>query len=171
MEKPFNYEGIYSQAYYLMQHGFQYYFNKEEQAELERHNKQFEMIDREENAIQMYVRKPTVNEPGEWIRPGQLAILLSQRSGHQKFDAKNIGIVLTRLGFPTSKRDGNRGYKVIIMDYDEEKRRRKELAMQPESDEPTAPTDPDDQKPIDIDDAPPSIQDGFSRLLGEKDED
>jgi hypothetical protein len=168
MEKPFNYEGIYSQAYYLMQHGFQYYFNKEEQAELERHNKQFEVIDREENAIQMYVRKPTVNEPGEWIRPGQLAILLSQRSGHQKFDAQNVGNVLTRLGYPSTYRGGVKGYRVIIMDYDEEKRRRKELAMQPESAEPI---EPDEPKPVDSEDAPPSIQEGFSKLLGEKDND
>jgi hypothetical protein len=167
MEKPFNYEGIYSQAYYLMQHGFRYYIDKVEQAELERHNKQFEVIDREENAIEMYVRKPTVNEPGEWIRPGQLAILLSQRSGHQKFDAKNIGIVLTRLGFTSTYRSGAKGYKVVIMDYDEEKRHRKDLAMQPETMEPTSPAEPEVTDP---NDTPPDIQDAFSRLLGEKDD-
>jgi predicted P-loop ATPase len=164
IDHPFNYEGIYSQAYYLMQNGFQYYFDREEQAELERHNKQFELEDREENAIEMVLRTPKGDEMGEWMRPGQIAILLSQRCGHMRFDENKIGIVLTRLGFPSTYHRGRKGYRVVVIDYDEEKRIRKERAVQSVSLEAKEP------QPMDISQAPPSIQEGYSRLLGEKDD-
>jgi hypothetical protein len=98
IDYPFNYEGIYAQAYYLMQSGFQYYFSKEEQAELERHNKQFELESLLENAVESVFRKPTGDEVGEWFRPGQIAILLQQRY-HIRFDENKIGMVMTTLGF------------------------------------------------------------------------
>jgi predicted P-loop ATPase len=163
IDYPFNYEGIYAQAYYLMQSGFQYYFSKEEQAELERHNKQFELESLLENAVESVFRKPTGDEVGEWFRPGQIAILLQQRY-HIRFDENKIGMVMTTLGFQATYHRGKKGYRVMVMDYDEERRIRKEKAVQSVS------LEPEETQTMDISQAPPSIQEGYSRLLGEKDE-
>jgi hypothetical protein len=63
IEFPFNYAGIYSQAFYLLNHGFQYYFTPEEQMELELHNHQFEIVDTLEEAVEMWIRKPQNSDP------------------------------------------------------------------------------------------------------------
>jgi hypothetical protein len=163
IDKPFNYEGIYSQAYYLMTHGFQYFFNPEEQAELEAHNRQFELANYEEAAIQTNLRKP-----GEgfgklyWMQAAQIAETLSARSGgRMRYDANIIGKILTKLGFPKTRRRGYSGYKFVLLEFDEV-RRQQELDAQD-----TPPAD----EPKDIHEAPPTVQDMYSRLLGEKNED
>jgi hypothetical protein len=169
LDHPFNYEGIYSQAYYLMQNGFQYYFSKEEQAELERHNKQFELESPEENGLDLTVRKPRNNEVGEWWRPGQIAIIMQQRL-HMHFDANKVGVILTSMGFKSTYHRGKKGYQVVLLDYDESKRIAKERSVQSVSLEADS-LEPEEPQPMDISQAPLSIQEGYSRLLGEKDED
>jgi hypothetical protein len=163
IDKPFNYEGIYSQAYYLMTHGFQYFFSPEEQAELEAHNRQFELVNYEEAAIQTNLRKP-----GEgfgklyWMQAAQIAETLSSRSGSRmKYDANVIGKILTKLGFPKTRKRGYTGYKIVLLDFDEV-RRQQELDAQD-----TLP----ENEVKDIHEAPPTVQDMYSRLLGERDDD
>jgi hypothetical protein len=162
IDKPFNYEGIYSQAYYLMTHGFQYFFSPEEQAELEAHNHQFELVNYEEAAIQAHIRKP-----GEgfgklyWMQAAQIAETLSSRSGSRmKYDANVIGKILKKLEFPRTYRHGYPGYKIVLLDFDEV-RRQQELDAQ---------DTPPENEVKDIHEAPPTVQDMYSRLLGEKDE-
>jgi hypothetical protein len=166
IDYPFNYEGIYAQAYYLMNHGFQYYFDGEEQAELERHNLQFETVNMEEEAVALWLRAPQSWETPRWMRPGQVAELLSSRSHcHARYNPNKIGRVMHRLGFQTKVRNGNVGYNVMVRDYDEAVRFQKELAMAKAKAEA-------EEKPqesvCDISEAPQSVQDSYSRLLGEK---
>ena len=53
-EYPFNYEGIYSQAYALYREGFQFWFSREEVLRLSAHNRQFETPRLEEELVQLY---------------------------------------------------------------------------------------------------------------------
>jgi hypothetical protein len=134
IDHPFNHEGIYAQAYYLMTHGFQYYFDSEEQAELERHNRQFETVNHIEEAIDLYVRKPVPGEICLWMRPSQIAEELTSRSsGHMRFDANKVGLTMRKMGFVRTYRHGNAGYKVVVRTYEEAQRYQKELALQEES--------------------------------------
>jgi hypothetical protein len=132
LDHPFHYEGIYSQAYALMQSGFQYYFSKEEQAELECHNRQFETANREEAAIQTHLGKPHEG-PGDlvWMPVSQIAEHLSARSGnHARYDDNRIGQIMDRLGYPKGfQHDGSVGYCFILRDYDEVRRQQKQKAL------------------------------------------
>jgi hypothetical protein len=178
IEFPFNYAGIYSQAFYLLNHGFQYYFSPEEQAELEQHNHQFEVEDTLEQAVEMWIRMPKNSDLGSmcWMRPSQIADWLSGRSkAHTRYDANKLGRLLSRLGFTRRKHDGRVGYYVKLMDYDEAERRLKQIPLIPESqeDQPKEPEHEDGVKVVDtpIEEMPESVQTLYSRLLGEKDED
>ena len=57
-ERTTDYDGIYAQAYALWKQGFRYWFDDEENAELERHNRQFEEPNIEEELILTYLRQP-----------------------------------------------------------------------------------------------------------------
>jgi predicted P-loop ATPase len=164
---PFNYEGIYSQAYSLLKDGFQYFFNSEEQAELEAHNKQFETVDREEEMISLWIRKPEEWETALWMRPAQIADILSSRSNsHAKFNENKIGIIMSEMEFEKTKRKGKTGYKLMVRDYDEVVRYQKELAMMPEES-----AEPFVQPEVkDISQAPASVQEQYERLLGERED-
>jgi hypothetical protein len=161
LEKPFNYQGIYSQAVYLMNSGFQYFFDPQEQAELERHNLQFETANLEEDAAGLWLRKPETWETPLWMRPSEIANLLSQRSGcHTRYDVNKIGSVMKRLGFDFSIHRGRIGYKVMVRDYQEIVSYQKQLALN-KTEEPA---------PVrDAREAPAQVQEMFSRLLGERD--
>jgi predicted P-loop ATPase len=163
IDHPFPYEGIYSQAYYLMNNGFQYYFSPAEQAELEEHNHQFEVANYEEAAI-----FSNLCRPGEgigklrWLTATQVAELLSARSGsHHTYDANKVGKILTRLEYPKTIHKGHAGYKVVVRDYDEVERVQQMQAQEVEEPQ---------EAPKDIQEAPPTVQDMYRRLLGEKDE-
>jgi predicted P-loop ATPase len=163
IDNPFPYEGIYSQAFYLMNSGFQYFFDPAEQAELEAHNRQFEVANYEEAAI-----FSNLCRPGEgigklrWLTATQVAELLSSRSGSKHaYDANKVGKILTRLKYPKTSHSGHMGYNVVVRDYNEVERVQ-QMQAQEQTEEP---------QPKDIHEAPPTVQDMYSRLLGEKDED
>jgi predicted P-loop ATPase len=156
IENPFNYEGIYSQAYSLLKNGFQYYFSPEEQARLEMHNKQFETVNMEEEMLSLWVRKPEPGETPLWMRTGQLADEIAARShGHLRFNANKIGPILTARDFVKTKINGYYGYKVILRNYDEVLRHLKEMAINREES---------------ISQVSPSVQEQYERLLGERDD-
>jgi hypothetical protein len=178
IEFPFNYAGIYSQAFYLLNHGFQYYFTPEEQMELELHNHQFEIVDTLEEAVEMWIRKPQNSDLGSmcWMRSSQIADWLSGRSkAHTRYDANKVGRLLNRLGYTRRIHQGKVGYYVKLMDFDEAERRLKQIPLIPESqeDQSKEAENEEDLKVVDtpIEDMPENVQTLYSRLLGEKDED
>jgi hypothetical protein len=130
IDSPFNYEGIYAQAYSLMKSGFQYYFTPEEQAELEQHNRQFQMVDMEEEMLSLWVRKPEPWETPIWLRNAQICEALTARSNcHFRFNPNKIGRILAAQGFVRTKVQGYYGFKIILRDYEEVLRYQKELAL------------------------------------------
>ena len=67
MSSPFNYEGIYSQAYALYRQGFRYWFDRNEILRLSQHNQQFETARSEHELIDEYFRQPVGIEGGEYL--------------------------------------------------------------------------------------------------------
>ena len=66
-EVPFDYEGIYAQAYALYKQGFQFWFSKADIERLTLHNRQFETPRLEAELVDVYFRRPQGQEPGEYM--------------------------------------------------------------------------------------------------------
>ncbi len=112
LTSPFDYEGIYSQAYALYKQGFRYWFDKNEILRLAQHNQQFETARSENELIDEYFRKPVTNEEGEYLS----AAVIQQITGAvnmKGISATKLGRALTSMGFEHQMSRGIRRYKVV----------------------------------------------------------
>ena len=110
-DHPFHYEGIYSQALALYKSGFQYWFTKEEIQELNRHNKQFETPRLEHELVDLYFRKPTDSELGEFMSVARALQMISNGIS-QKLSAVNVGRAFSDLGFKRVRTNSSRGFSI-----------------------------------------------------------
>ena len=111
-ENPFNYDGIYSQAYALYRQGFQYWFSREEVLRLSEHNRQFETPRLEKELVMQYFRKPADNETGEFISVA-LALQIVGANITQKLNTVVLGRAFVELGFRKKTYQNVRGYVVV----------------------------------------------------------
>ena len=119
-EHPFDYEGIYAQALALYKSGFQYWFTKEEIQELNRHNKQFETPRLEHELVDLYFRKPTDTELGEFMSVARALQIISNGIS-QKLSAVNVGRAFNDLGFKRVRTNSCRGFIVVCRTGEEMK--------------------------------------------------
>ena len=117
-EHPFNYEGIYAQALALYKSGFLYWFTKDEIQELNRHNKQFETPRLEHELVDLYFRKPTVSELGEFMSVARALQIISNGIS-QKLSAVNVGRAFCDLGFKRVRTCCSRGFIVVCRTAEE----------------------------------------------------
>ena len=117
-DHPFDYEGIYAQAYALYRNGFRYWFDDEENAELERHNRQFEEPCIEEELIRTYLRKPYGEERGEFLTATRIIELVGG-SVRVTLSPKRIAIAMQRLGYEQRRVLNTRGWNVVILTGDQ----------------------------------------------------
>ena len=127
-DHPFHYEGIYSQALALYQSGFQYWFTKEEIQELNRHNRQFETPRLEHELVDLYFRKPTDNELGEFMSVARALQMISNGIS-QKLSAVNVGRAFSDLGFKRVRTNSSRGFIVVCRTPEEIKAYQHRLLM------------------------------------------
>ena len=132
-EHPFHYEGIYAQALSLYTSGFQYWFTKEEIQELNRHNKQFETPHLEHELVDLYFRKPTDSELGEFISVARALQMISNGIS-QKLSAVNVGRAFSDLGFKRVRTNSSRGFIVVCRTPEEIKAYQHRLLMDAEPD-------------------------------------
>ena len=132
-DHPFHYEGIYSQALALFKSGFQYWFTKEEIQELSRHNKQFETPRLEHELVDLYFRKPTDSELGEFMSVARALQLISNGIS-QKLSAVNVGRAFSDLGFKRVRTNSSRGFIVVCRTAEEIKAYQHRLLMDAEPD-------------------------------------
>ena len=132
-EHPFAYEGIYAQALALYESGFQYWFTKEEIQELNRHNKQFETPRLEHELVDLYFRKPTDSELGEFISVARALQIISNGIS-QKLSAVNVGRAFSDLGFKRVRTNSCRGFIVVCRTAEEMKAYQHRLLMDAEPD-------------------------------------
>ena len=131
-DNPFDYEGIYSQAYALYRQGFQYWFSQEEIQRLAVHNRLFETPRLENELVQLYFRKPTGTEPGMFMSVARAMQLVSANIS-QKLSAVYLGRALGEQGFRRVKYNGVRGYIVVCRSGDEIHAAQQSMAIQSET--------------------------------------
>ena len=132
-DHPFHYEGIYSQALALYKSGFQYWFTKEEIQELNRHNKQFETPRLEHELVDLYFRKPTDSELGEFMSVARALQIISNGIS-QKLSAVNVGRAFSDLRFKRVRTNSSRGFIVVCRTAEEIKAYQHRLLMDAEPD-------------------------------------
>ena len=112
MTSPFNYEGIYSQAYALYRQGFRYWFDRNEILRLSQHNQQFETARSEHELIDEYFRQPVGIEGGEYL-PASVILQLVGGTNMKDINATKLGRALTAMGFESKMARGIRRYRVV----------------------------------------------------------
>ena len=123
-EMPFDYQGIYSQAYALYQEGFQYWFSREEIQQLSQHNATFETPRTAHELICRYLRKPREGEPGEFLCATDILQLVGSNPV-LKLTTNKIGRAMTDLGFERMRTGTERGYNVVQYSAEEIKARQR----------------------------------------------
>ena len=109
---PFDYDGIYAQAYALYQQGFQYWFSSEEIQQLTQHNRQFETSQSANELIDEHFRKPVGIEGGDFL-PASVILQLVGGVNMRELSAASLGRALTAMGFESKLIHGVRRYRVV----------------------------------------------------------
>ena len=117
-DHPFQYDGIYAQAYRLYREGFPFWFSQADIQRLTRHNRQFETPRLEAELVDIYFRKPLEHEQGEYM-PVARALQIIGGSTTQKLSAVNIGRAFMDQGYKQLRRAYSRGYVVVQRDAQE----------------------------------------------------
>ena len=112
LSAPFDYDGIYSQAYTLYQQGFRYWFDKSEIERLQRHNEEFESPCTERELVFWNFRKPNEDEQGEFMPVG-LAMQIVSGQISAKISKEQMGHAFIDLGFERKTYHNVRGYVVV----------------------------------------------------------
>ena len=125
---PFDYDGIYAQAYTLYLQGFQYWFDKPEIERLQRHNEAYETVNLERELVDTYFRKPVGDEACEFM-PVSRALQIIGGNISQRLSDRRIGHAFTALGFTFRRTNSTRGYIVVQRSPLEIKEHQKQLAV------------------------------------------
>ena len=126
-DHPFNYAGIYAQAYALYQEGFRYWFSQEDIRQLSAHNRAFETPKSAHEQISKYLRKPRAGEPGQFVSATDILQMVGSNPV-LRLTANLVGRAMTDLGFERVRSHGERGYVVVPYSADEIEARKHILA-------------------------------------------
>ena len=133
-DHPFDYTGIYSQAYTLYRQGFRFWFSSEEIRQLSAHNRQYETPRLEQELVQLYFRQPAGAEHGVFMSVARAMQLVSANIS-QKLSPVYLGRAFGELGFRRVKYQGQRGYIVVQRSSDEIQSVQQSMAVQAVSDD------------------------------------
>ena len=115
------YEAIYAQARYLIEKGFQYWFDLDDIDQLEAHNDDFRAQENEEQLLAVYFDVPFEGE-GKFMTTAEISDKLVIKGSIKKpMSLSRLGMVLQAAGYK-SKRIGKmrtRGWLVRELDSDE----------------------------------------------------
>ena len=133
-DHPFNYAGIYAQAYALYQEGFRYWFSQDEIRQLSEHNRAFETPRSAHELISKYLRMPGAGEPGQFVSATDILQMVGSNPV-LRLTANQVGRAMTDLGFERVRSHGVRGYIVVPYSAEEMEARKRMLAYdaRPES--------------------------------------
>ena len=126
-EHPFNYSGIFSQAYALYLKGFRYWFGEKESQLLARHNERFEVAQPERELIMKYYRLPREDERGEFFSSTDIMQTVAGNMVYQ-LTRNKLGRFMTALGFERMRSHGQWGYRVVAYTAEQIKSNKSVLA-------------------------------------------
>ena len=112
LSEPFDYDGIYAQAYALYRKGFRYWFDKMEIERLQQHNEKYETSHSELELVDMFFRKPVGLEPRELVSATMAQQIIGANIA-QTLSKEKIGHAFIKLGFETKRTAAQRGYIVV----------------------------------------------------------
>ena len=111
-EFPFEYEGIYAQAYALYLTGFEYYFTEQEIEWLNERNRRFQVANLELQLVHRHFRKPSGTEPTELIDV-VAALDAFPHSLLAKITPERVDAAFAALGYEETTVDGITGYLAV----------------------------------------------------------
>lgn len=128
---PLPYDGAYAQALWLLnEKGVSPKPDHEESMLISEHNRSFMESNDCEEALRVFLRQPSKDNNPEALSAGDIMQELGNRGFHGRtFNAVEIGKAMKRMGFESIKAKGHTKYCVVIADYDQQKRERKEDAL------------------------------------------
>ena len=126
-DHPFDYEAIYAEAYRLYKSGYQFWFSKEEISRLSDHNRQFETPKLEHELVDVYFRKPSGGDTGEFM-PVARALQIIGGNTSLPISAVGLGRAFREQGFRQVRQTFTRGYLVVQRQADEIKARLRMMA-------------------------------------------
>ena len=112
LTSPFDYEGIYSQAYALYRQGFRYWFDKDEILRLSQHNQQFETSRSADELIDEFFRKPVGTEGGDYLTASVILQLIGGAT-MKELNSVKVGRALMEMGFEHKILHGIQRYRVV----------------------------------------------------------
>jgi hypothetical protein len=127
--RPFPYEGMFAQAYYLYLNGFRYWFNSEERAEQDKLNEEFSLPNMERELILTYFRKPYSNEHGDFYTSSDIIEHIGGKLA-SKLTTRKVNEALRALGFKEHRKNWERGWICVMLTYEEVKLQRHREAME-----------------------------------------
>ena len=108
----YGYEGVYAQAYALWKQGFRYWFNEEENDEINRRNNEFEAPNKEKDLILKYYRAPMPGEACRFLTATDILERINS-SVKEQLSTVRIGMVLRDLGIDRIRSGNLRGYRLV----------------------------------------------------------
>jgi len=126
-DHPFDYDGIYAQAYALYREGFQYWFSPKEIKQLSAHNSRFETAKDELELVDYYFSKPSGTNAGEFM-PTAIAQQIVSTPG-TRVSTVALGRAFSKLGFVQDMKDRCRGFYVVRRTDEERRMRARSLAF------------------------------------------
>lgn len=105
-------------AYALYKSDFRYWFTDEEIEKQNRHNRAFEAPRLEQELVDLYFRKPTEAETGEFVSIARAMQIISCNLS-QKLNSSKLGKAFNDLGFEKMRTKHSRGYRAIVRTAEE----------------------------------------------------
>lgn len=110
-----NYNQLYAQALYEVQHGERYWFDADEEALLMEKNKEFELLPPAEQLFMQYYHAPMKGEKTQKLLAAEIFTQLQKKSGMKLTATKivHFGRILKKLNIPSKKANNGTYYFVV----------------------------------------------------------
>ena len=122
----YGYEGVYAQAYALWRQGFRYWFDEEENAEINRRNTEFEAPNKEWELINKYYRRPLQDEECKFLTATDILERINC-SVKERLSAIRVGNALLSMGYERTRAGNLRGYRVVEVPFADIERKQKDM--------------------------------------------
>ena len=122
----YGYEGVYAQAYALWRQGFRYWFDEEENAEINRRNTEFEAPNKEWELINKYYRRPLQGEECKFLTATDILERING-SVKERLSAIRVGNALLSMGYERTRAGNLRGYRVVEVPFADIERKQKDM--------------------------------------------